>query len=210
MREDLGRFSPLLERAVEALGSLPGIGSKTALRLALFLLREEKGFTHALAEDLTTFVDRIHYCEECHNICDEERCPICSDPQRDAGEICVVESVREVLAIEQTGQYHGRYHVLGGLISPIDGIGPDDLFLADLPDRVRREGAREVLLALSTTMEGDTTNFFLYRLLREIPDLQITTLSRGVSVGDDLEYADRVTLGRSIEQRIPFASTLHE
>lgn len=208
MRQDLSQFSPLLDRAVRALGGLPGVGSKSALRLALFLLREDKSFTHALADDLRDFVDEIHYCSECHNISDEERCSICSDPQRDARLVCVVESVREVLAIEQTGRYRGRYHVLGGLISPIDGIGPDDLFLADLPERVRSEGVEEVLLALSTTMEGDTTNFYIYRLLKDLPDLRISTLSRGVSVGDELEYADQLTLGRSIENRIPFASTL--
>ena len=210
MRQDLGQFSPLLDRAVRALGGLPGVGSKSALRLALFLLREDKSFTHGLTDDLRDFVDGIHYCSECHNICDEELGAICSDPQRDSRLVCVVESVREVLAIEQTGRYHGRYHVLGGLISPIDGIGPDDLFLADLPQRVQDEGVREILLALSTTMEGDTTNFYIYRLLKDIPDLSISTLSRGVSVGDDLEYADQLTLGRSIENRIPFSSTLRE
>lgn len=209
MKQDLGQFSPLLDRAVQALSGLPGIGSKSALRLALFLLREDKSFTHALAEDLTDFVDKIHFCRECHNISDEELCSICSDPRRDSQLVCVVESVREVLAIEQTGRFHGRYHVLGGLISPIDGIGPDDLFLTDLPERIRREEVKEVLLALSTTMEGDTTNFYIYRLLKDIPDLRVSTLSRGVSVGDDLEYADQLTLGRSIENRIPFASTLH-
>lgn len=210
MRQDLSQFSPLLDRAVRALGGLPGVGSKSALRLALFLLREDKSFTQALVDDLRDFVDEIHYCRECHSISDDELCAICSDPQRDARLVCVVESVREVLAIEQTGRYRGRYHVLGGLISPIDGIGPDDLFLSDLPERVQSEGVEEVLLALSTTMEGDTTNFYIYRLLKDLPGLRISTLSRGVSVGDELEYADQLTLGRSIENRVPFASTLRE
>lgn len=210
MRQDLAQFSPLLDRAVRALGGLPGVGTKSALRLALFLLRQDKSFTRALADDLRDFVDGVHYCRECHNISDADLCSICSDPQRDAHQVCVVESVREVLAVEETGRYHGRYHVLGGLISPIDGVGPDDLFLSDLPARVRDEGVTEVLLALSTTMEGDTTNFYLYRILKELPGLRITTLSRGVSVGDDLEYADRLTLGRSIENRVPFSSTLRE
>ena len=200
-------YSLLLQKAIDAFATLPGVGRKTALRLALFLLRQEKGFTHRLTEDLNTFVDQIHFCKHCHNISDEAVCPICKDPRRDDTLICVVENIRDVMAIERTGHFHGRYHVLGGLISPIDGLGPGDLFLSDLPERVLNEGIKEVLLALSTTMEGDTTNFYIYRLLRDL-DVRITVIARGVPMGDDLEYADEVTLGRSIENRIDFASTL--
>ena len=200
-------YSLLLQKAIDAFAGLPGVGRKTALRLALFLLKQDKSFTHAFTADLDSFVDQIHFCEKCHNISDEPVCPICKDPRRDDTIICVVENIRDVMAIERTGHFHGRYHVLGGLISPIDGLGPNDLFLDDLPDRVRNEGITEVLLALSTTMEGDTTNFYIYRLLRDL-DVKITVIARGVPMGDDLEYADEVTLGRSIENRIDFTSTL--
>ena len=202
--------SKLVERAVEQLSTLPGVGRKTALRLALHLLSRPTIDTHTFADALVEMRDGIVYCRQCHNISDTELCPICSNPSRDSSTVCVVQHVGDVMAIENTGQYRGVYHVLGGVISPIDGIGPDDLFLADLPQRVQDEGVREILLALSTTMEGDTTNFYIYRLLKEIPDLSISTLSRGVSVGDDLEYADQLTLGRSIENRIPFSSTLRD
>ena len=202
-------YSLLLQKAVDAFAGLPGVGRKTALRLALFLLKQEKSFTHHLTDDLNTFVDQIHFCERCHNISDEPVCPICQDTRRDDTIICVVENIRDVMAIERTGHFRGRYHVLGGLISPIDGLGPNDLFLSDLPDRVRNEGITEVLLALSTTMEGDTTNFYIYRLLRDL-DVRITVIARGVPMGDDLEYADEVTLGRSIENRIDFSSTLRD
>lgn len=202
-------YSLLLQKAVDAFAGLPGVGRKTALRLALFLLKQEKSFTHNLTDDLNSFVDQIHFCERCHNISDDPVCPICRDTRRDDAIICVVENIRDVLAIERTGHFHGRYHVLGGLISPIDGLGPNDLFLSDLPDRVREEGITEVLLALSTTMEGDTTNFYIYRLLRDL-DVKITVIARGVPMGDDLEYADEVTLGRSIENRIDFSSTLRD
>ena len=202
-------YSLLLQKAIDAFAGLPGVGRKTALRLALFLLKQEKGFTHAFTADLNSFVDKIHFCDRCHNISDEPVCPICKDPRRDDTIICVVENIRDVMAIERTGHFRGRYHVLGGLISPIDGLGPNDLFLSDLPDRVRNEGITEVLLALSTTMEGDTTNFYIYRLLRDL-DVKITVIARGVPMGDDLEYADEVTLGRSIENRIDFTSTLRK
>ncbi len=201
------RYSLLLQRAIDAFASLPGVGRKSALRLALFLLKQEKDFTHKLTEDLNAFVDEIHFCRVCHNISDDEVCSVCANPERDRRTICVVESVREVIAIERTNQFGGLYHVLGGLISPMDGVGVDDLFLSDLRDRVVRDGVEEVLLALSATMEGDTTNFYIYRQLQDLP-VRITTIARGVAIGDELEYADDVTLARSIEHRIDFMSTL--
>lgn len=200
-------YSQLLSRAIDAFATLPGIGPRTGLRLALHLLRQGKDFTHDLCNDLTKFVDEIHFCEKCHNISDKEVCNICSDTMRDHTIICVVESVREVIAIERTGHFKGLYHVLGGIISPMDGVGPNDLFLKDLPERIERDGVKEVLLALSTTMEGDTTNFYIYRLLKD-KNIRISIISRGVSVGDELEYADELTLGRSIDHRIDFESTL--
>lgn len=203
----LNNYSHLLQKAVDAFAGLPGIGRKSALRLALFLLRQDRDFTHQFAADLDTFIDEIHFCEKCHNISDDTLCTICKDPQRDDSILCVVESIREVLAIERTGLYRGGYHVLGGLVSPMDGIGPDDLFLDDLPARVQKEGIKEVLLALSTTMEGDTTNFYVYRLLEPL-DVRVTIIARGISVGDELEYADEITLGRSIENRVDFSSTI--
>lgn len=201
------RYSMLLQKAIDAFAGLPGVGRKSALRLALFLLKQDKDFTHRLTEDLNSFVDEIHFCRVCHNISDDEVCSICAAPDRDPHTICVVESVREVIAIERTNQFGGLYHVLGGLISPMDGIGVDDLFLSDLRERVIRDEVREVLLALSATMEGDTTNFYIYRQLQELP-VRITTIARGVAVGDEIEYADDVTLARSIEHRIDFLSTL--
>lgn len=201
------RYSLLLQRAIDAFASLPGVGRKSALRLALFLLKQEKDFTHKLTEDLNAFVDEIHFCRVCHNISDDEVCSVCANPERDRRTICVVESVREMIAIERTNQFGGLYHVLGGLISPMDGVGVDDLFLSDLRDRVVRDRVEEVLLALSATMEGDTTNFYIYRQLQDLP-VRITTIARGVAIGDELEYADDVTLARSIEHRIDFMSTL--
>ncbi|MBR8713020.1 recombination mediator RecR [Porphyromonas levii] len=200
-------YSFLLQRAIDAFSSLPGVGRKSALRLALFLLKQDKGFTHRIVDSLRDFVDGIQYCERCHNISDEVVCKICSDTGRDASTLCVVESVRDVMAIENTGQYTGLYHVLGGIISPMDGVGPADLFLQDLPKRVVDEGIKEVILALSTTMEGDTTNFYIYRMLKDLP-VKISAIARGVAIGDELEYADDLTLGRSILQRIDFSDTL--
>ena len=200
-------YSLLLQRAVDAFASLPGIGPKSGLRLALHLLKQEPSFTHGFCDDIRNYIDGIRHCRVCHNICDEDLCRVCSDPRRDESMICVVESVREVIAIERTGNFKGLYHVLGGIISPLDGIGPSDLYLQDLPDRVRREGIKEVLLALSTTMEGDTTNFYIYRMLKDT-GVKISIISRGVSIGDELEYADELTLGRSIDHRIDFESTL--
>lgn len=198
------RFSSqLLEKAVTEIGRLPGIGSKTALRLALYLLRQEEGRVEALAESLTSMRRGVHYCQVCYNICDDERCEICSNPSRDASTICVVENVQDVMAIENTMQYRGLYHVLGGVISPMDGIGPSDLQIESLVERVRKGGIAEVILALSPTMEGDTTNYFIYRKL-EGTDVKVTVIARGVAQNDELQYTDEVTLGRALAGRIPF------
>nr|WP_311479254.1 recombination mediator RecR [uncultured Porphyromonas sp.] len=200
-------YSQLLQRAIDAFASLPGVGHKSAMRLALSLLKQEKSFTYRISDALRDLVDGIQYCEKCHNISDEPICSICSDETRDSHTLCVVESVRDVMAIERTGQYQGLYHVLGGVISPMDGVGPQDLFLHDLPTRIQEEGIKEVILALSTTMEGETTNFYIYRLLKDI-EVQITTIAQGIAIGDELEYADDLTLGRSILQRIDFQESL--
>lgn len=200
-------YSQLLQRAIDAFASLPGVGHKSAMRLALSLLKQEKTFTYRISDALRDLVDGIQYCEKCHNISDEPICSICSDETRDSHTLCVVESVRDVMAIERTGQYQGLYHVLGGVISPMDGVGPQDLFLHDLPTRIQEEGIKEVILALSTTMEGETTNFYIYRLLKDI-EVQITTIAQGIAIGDELEYADDLTLGRSILQRIDFQESL--
>lgn len=200
-------YSQLLQRAIDAFASLPGVGHKSAMRLALSLLKQEKSFTYRISDALRDLVDGIQYCEKCHNISDEPICSICSDETRDSHTLCVVESVRDVMAIERTGQYQGLFHVLGGVISPMDGVGPQDLFLHDLPTRIQEEGIKEVILALSTTMEGETTNFYIYRLLKDI-EVQITTIAQGIAIGDELEYADDLTLGRSILQRIDFQESL--
>ena len=200
-------YSQLLQRAIDAFASLPGVGHKSAMRLALSLLKQEKSFTYRISDALRDLVDGIQYCEKCHNISDESICSICSDESRDSHTLCVVESVRDVMAIERTGQYQGLFHVLGGVISPMDGVGPQDLFLHDLPTRIQEEGIKEVILALSTTMEGETTNFYIYRLLKDI-EVQITTIAQGIAIGDELEYADDLTLGRSILQRIDFQESL--
>ncbi|OFO57800.1 recombination protein RecR [Porphyromonas sp. HMSC077F02] len=200
-------YSQLLQRAIDAFASLPGVGHKSAMRLALSLLKQEKTFTYRISDALRDLVDGIQYCEKCHNISDESICSICSDETRDSHILCVVESVRDVMAIERTGQYQGLYHILGGVISPMDGVGPQDLFLHDLPTRIQEEGIKEVILALSTTMEGETTNFYIYRLLKDI-EVQITTIAQGIAIGDELEYADDLTLGRSILQRIDFQESL--
>ena len=198
--------SQLLEKAVTEIGRLPGIGSKTALRLALYLLRQEEGRVDALAESLTNMRKGVHYCQICYNICDDERCEICSNPSRDASTVCVVENVQDVMAIENTMQYRGLYHVLGGVISPMDGIGPSDLQIESLVERVRKGGINEVILALSPTMEGDTTNYFIYRKL-EGTDVKVTVIARGVAQNDELQYTDEVTLGRALAGRIPFITS---
>ena len=195
--------STLLENAIDVLSSLPGIGRKTALRLALYLLRRDEGYTEHFAEALLALRHDVKYCKVCHNISDEETCSICSDPRRDHSTVCVVENIREVMAIENTGQYHGVYHVLGGVISPIDGIGPSDLQIESLVERISKGDVSEVILALSTTMEGDTTGFYIFRKLSPL-GVKVSVIARGVSVGDEIEYTDEVTLGRSIINRIGF------
>ena len=193
--------SRLLEHAVAEVAKLPGIGRKTALRLVLHLLRKAPEATHALAQSLERLVDEVHYCHICHNISDTDTCEICANPLRDNSTLCVVENIRSVMSIEATGQYRGLYHVLGGVISPMDGIGPSDLEIDSLTERVRRGNIKEVIFALNPTMEGDTTNFYIQRKLSGFP-VRLSVLARGVSVGDDLEYTDEVTLGRSIAGRV--------
>ncbi|MDR3269379.1 MAG: recombination mediator RecR [Tannerella sp.] len=199
--------SVLLETAVNELAALPGIGRKTALRLALYMLRRDAGYTERLTVALSTLRREVKFCRECHNICDETCCAICSDPLRDHSLICVVENIKEVMAVENTAQFHGVYHVLGGLISPMDGIGPADLEVGSLVQRVSEGAVREVMLALSTTMEGDTTNFFIYRKLSPY-QVKVTAIARGIAIGDEIEYADEVTLGRSILNRVDFNETM--
>ena len=196
--------SRLLENAVSQFARLPGIGRKTALRLVLHLLRQDTEDVEQLAAALTTMKREVKRCSVCHNISDLEVCPVCSDPRRDQTTVCVVENIQDVMAIENTQQFHGLYHVLGGVISPMDGIGPSDLEIQSLVERVGEGTIKEVILALSPTMEGDTTNFYIFRKLAPFSDLRITVIARGVSVGDELEYTDEVTLGRSILNRTLF------
>ncbi len=193
--------SKLLENAVNEFSKLPGIGRKTALRLVLWLLRQDKKSSHALADSLTQLRDEVKYCRMCHNLCDNDLCDICANPRRDASTICVVENVQNVLAIENTGQFHGLYHVLGGVISPMDGVGPNDLELQSLIDRVAEGSVKEIILALNPTMEGDTTNFYIARKLED-KNVRLSVLARGLSIGDELEYTDEITLGRSIVGRV--------
>ncbi|MFD1188036.1 recombination mediator RecR [Pontibacter rugosus] len=195
--------SKLIENAVEELAKLPGIGRKTALRLALHLLKEESEESYSLANALVKMRTEVKHCKECHNISDTEICDICANPLRDKAVLCVVSDIRDVIAIENTAQYKGLYHVLGGVISPIEGIGPSDLHIDSLLERLPKSEVREILLAISPTMEGDTTAFYLTRKLREF-DLRITTIARGVPVGGELEYTDEVTLGRSIVERTAY------
>ena len=199
--------SKLLENAVNEMAQLPGIGRRTALRLVLHLLKRPKEQTAQLIHALDRFRNEIRLCTNCHNISDTELCEICSNGRRDSSIICVVEDIRDVMAIENTAQFKGHYHVLGGKISPIEGIGPHDLTIEDLVSKVAKGEVEEVVLALSSTMEGDTTNFYIYRQLQKF-QVKLTTIARGISVGDEIEYADEVTLGRSILQRVPFESSL--
>lgn len=199
--------SVLLENAVNELASLPGVGRKTALRLALYMLRREPAYTENFSSALLSLRHDIKYCKVCHNICDEEICSICADMGRDHSTVCVVENVKEVMAVENTGQFRGVYHVLGGILSPVDGIGPGDLQLDSLVNRVASGEVKEVILALSTTMEGETTNFFIYRKLSPL-DVKVTVIARGVSIGDEIEYADEITLGRSIVSRTDFKDSM--
>ncbi|MCQ2289507.1 MAG: recombination mediator RecR [Muribaculaceae bacterium] len=196
--------SSLLENAVSAFASLPGIGRKTALRLVLHLLKQNEQDVTAFGEAFIKLRREIRYCTMCHNISESEVCPICSSPSRDASTVCVVENVKDVMSIENTQQHRGLYHVLGGLISPMDGVGPQDIEIDSLVKRVADGGVKEVILALSATMEGDTTNFYIFRRLAPYPDVKITMLARGVSVGNEIEYTDSLTLGRSILNRTPF------
>ncbi|MCC5915804.1 MAG: recombination protein RecR [Cryomorphaceae bacterium] len=195
--------SKLIDRAVRELSKLPGLGRKSALRNILHLLRQEPDHTLALTEALKDLVENIQRCKTCHVFTEEEACEICRDPKRDHSIICVVEDIRDVLAIENTGQFKGVYHILGGLISPMEGIGPGQLTLASLESRINPETVKEVLLALAATAEGDTTNFYIYRKLQNLP-IEVTTIARGISVGDDLEYADEITLARSILHRVAY------
>lgn len=195
--------SQLLANAVNEFSKLPGIGKKTALRLILHLLRQDQGTVLSLAEALVQLKEGVKYCQVCNNICDDEICPICQDKTRDEGLICVVENIREVMAVENTMQFKGLYHVLGGIISPIDGIGPADLQIDSLIERVEKKEIREIILALSTTMEGDTTNFYIYKKLQPY-NVAISIIARGISIGDEIEYADEITLGRSILNRTLF------
>ncbi|MBP5388432.1 MAG: recombination protein RecR [Prevotella sp.] len=195
--------SALLEKAVGEFSKLPGIGRKTALRLVLFLLRQPVADVEVFAEALTQMRREVKYCRVCHNISDTDVCPICADNRRDRSQVCVVENVQDVMAVENTQQYRGLYHVLGGVISPVEGIGPSDLQIDSLVERVAGGQVEEVILALGSTMEGDTTNFYISRKLAPY-DVQLSVLARGISVGDELEYTDEVTLGRSIINRTPF------
>jgi recombination protein RecR len=195
--------SKLLEEAVNEFSALPGIGHKTALRLVLHLLRQDRSSLEKFGNTVSRLGTEIRYCKICHNMCNEDICPVCSDHRRDHSVICVVENIKDVMIIENTQQYRGVYHVLGGIISPMDGIGPADLHIAELEERLKKANIREVILALSATMEGDTTNYYIYRKLNGYNPV-FSTLARGVSIGDELEYTDEITLGRSIVNRIPF------
>jgi recombination protein RecR len=195
--------SKLLEKAVNEMAQLPGIGKRTALRLVLHLLKQPVEQTHFLSQALTIMREEIKFCKSCHNISDVEICEICNNPARNHKIICVVEDVRDVMAIENTNQFKGIYHVLGGKISPIDGIGPSQLNIQTLVEKVKSENVEELIFALSSTMEGDTTNFYIYKQIKEY-NVKISAIARGIAVGDELEYADEVTLGRSILHRIPF------
>ena len=195
--------STLLENAVNEFAKLPGIGKKSALRLVLHLLRQDEVKVVNFAEAIVKLKQEVKYCKKCHNISDTDLCEICADGSRNKSLICIVENIKEVMAIERTGQFKGLYHVLGGIISPIDGVGPSDLEIASLEERVKRGEIEELVLALSATMEGDTTNFYIFRKLQPY-SLKVSIIARGVSIGDEIEYADEVTLGRSILNRTPF------
>ena len=199
--------SSLLENAVSEFAKLPGIGRKTALRLVLYLLRQNESASISFGEAIIKLRKEIRYCNRCHNISESEVCPICSNPSRDTSTICVVENVKDVMSIENTHQHHGLYHVLGGLISPMDGVGPQDIEIESLVERVKSGDVKEVILALSATMEGDTTNFYIFRKLAVFPEIKITMLARGMSVGNDIEYTDELTLGRSILNRTLLSDT---
>ncbi|MDC6478651.1 recombination mediator RecR [Flavobacteriaceae bacterium] len=199
--------SKLLENAVQEIAQLPGIGRRTALRLALHLLKQPVEHTQSLAKGLTSLREGIIFCDRCHNLSDAPTCEICSSPKRNKSILCVVEDIRDVMAIENTGQYNGLYHVLGGIISPMDGIGPQDLTINSLLEKVKNNEVSELIFALSATMEADTTNFYIYKLLKPF-EIKTSTIARGIPVGDELEFTDEVTLGRSILARIPFEASI--
>ena len=199
--------SKLIEKAVNEISNLPGIGKKTALRLVLHLLKQSESQSVNLANAISEMRLKVNFCDNCHNISDSDNCEICSNPRRDQSLICVVEDIRDVMAIEKTSSFNGLYHVLGGKISPLDGIGPDDINIDSLIEKVKNNEIREVIFALSTTMEGDTTNFYIFRKISNY-NVLTSTIARGISIGDDLEYTDEVTLGRSITDRIPFENSL--
>ena len=199
--------SLLLQKAVDEFSKLPGIGKKTAMRLVLHLLRQETSEVDAFGKAIVQLKHEVKYCKVCHNISDTDLCQICANPSRDSSTICVVESIQDVMAVEATQQFHGLYHVLGGVISPMDGIGPSDLQIDSLVDRVSKGDVKEVILALSSTMEGDTTNFYIYRKLAD-SSVKVSVIARGISIGDELEYTDEVTLGRSIVNRTIFTGNI--
>ena len=199
--------SYLVQKAVDEIAQLPGIGRRSALRLVLHILRQPKEFSERLSGAIATLRQDIRYCNTCHNISDAPQCNICDNPLRDRSVICVVEDVRDVMAIEATGQFRGTYHVLGGKIAPMDGIGPQQLTIDELIERVEKEKVKEIIFALGSTMEGDTTNYYIFKKLSNYP-LTFSAISRGIGVGDELEYTDELTLGRSISQRIPFEISL--
>ena len=201
--------SHLLEKAVDEIAQLPGIGRRSALRLALHLIKQPESHTQRLASALTDFRENINFCENCHNLSDAPRCEICSNPARDESILCVVEDIRDVMAIEATSQFKGYYHVLGGLISPMDGIGPQDLTLDSLVAKVESGSIHEVIFALSATMEADTTNFYMFKLLGK-HSVSMSTIARGISVGAELEYTDEVTLARSINTRLPYEKSIRQ
>ena len=198
--------SKLLENIVYEISQLPGIGKRSALRLALHILKENPSKINSLVDSIEDFKSKIIFCQKCHNISDSKICDICLNPKRDSSQICVVQDIRDVMAIENTNHFNGNYHVLNGIISPIDGIGPQDLTISSLVEKVSNEKIKEVIFALSATMEGDTTTFYINKKISKF-DIIISTIARGVPIGDEIEYADEVTLGRSILQRVPFSSS---
>lgn len=199
--------SRLIEDAVNEFSRLPGIGKKTALRLALHLLKQSQEDVQRFGSSFVRMRNDVCYCRQCHSIAETEICRICSDGKRETGILCVIEDIRDLIAIENTNQFRGRYHVLGGIISPMDGIGPGDLKIESLEQRIQKEDIKEVIVALSTTMEGDTTAFYLFKKLRNY-NIKFSTIARGIAVGDELEYADEITLGRSIVNRVPYENSL--
>lgn len=199
--------SKLLEKAVEQFASLPGVGHKTALKYALHLLKRNPEEVRQFIKSLSDLKENIHECRECHNISDGELCEICSDPKRETSLICVVESIKDIMSIEATSQYHGLYHVLGGIISPMEGIGPADIHIESLLQRITTNEIKEIIFALSATIEGDTTGYYIYKKIKNRENLTISTIAKGISIGNDLEYTDALTLGRSIVNRVSFSES---